>query len=166
MTTTVIGIYPDAAAARRAVQRLEAEGFPTAGISMVMRQTPHHEELVRHETEDTHRGILAGILAGGAFASLLVGVVSLAGAPLLAAGPLLAALTAGGAGAAAGGLVGALVGHDLSAHTAQEYETEIQNGKVLIAVHTVHAQAGKARKTLAASGATMISDSVRLGTES
>jgi len=144
------------------VERLDEAGFTAQQVSMVMQQTPNHRDAVLQETEDTHRGILAGILAGGAFASLLVGAVTLAGAPLLVAGPLLAALTAGGAGAAAGGLVGALVGHDLSVQTAQEYETEIQNGHVLLAVHTVHGRAKQARTILRDSGARMISDSVRL----
>lgn len=162
MTTTVTGIYRDPKAAEQALQRLVAAGFAEASISLVVASTPDHERLVRADTEDTQRGVVTGVVAGGLFASLLVGALSL-GVGFLAAGPITAALAAGGAGAAAGGALGALVGHDQSLHSAQEYETAIQHGAVLLAVHTDWAHRSRAAAVLRATGGEMIADAVRLG---
>jgi hypothetical protein len=165
MTTIVTGIYRSSAAADSALKRLTAEGFSRDAISLVLASTPHHEQLVQRETHDIQRGVIAGVVAGGLFASLLVGALSLPGIGFLAVGPLAAALAAGGAGAAAGGALGALVGHDLSVQTAQEYETALQNGGILLVVHTDRAHHRRALDVLGATGADLISESVRLGHE-
>jgi hypothetical protein len=163
MTTTITGLYPDKAAADVAVSRLIAAGFASNTISVILSGTPHHEELVRAETEDAPRGMLSGAIAGGAFASILVGALSLPGIGLLAAGPWLGALLAGGAGAAAGGVLGGFVGHGLSLQVAQEYETALTRGGVVLGVHTVYGQAAKVRSILRDTGADHISDSVHFG---
>ena len=160
MTTAVTGIYSDSRSVESAVGQLVAAGFPRDEISVILRVTPDHERLVHEETEDTPRGVLTGVIGGGVLASLAFGLLALPGIGVLAAGPLLAALTAGGAGAAAGGLLGAMVGHGLSTHQAQEYEVAIQQGEALVAIHTVHSRAREAKEVLERTGAKNISDSV------
>jgi hypothetical protein len=163
MTTTITGVYPNKGAAEAAVNRLVAAGFPSNTISIVLRETPQHEKIVLAETEDAPRGILSGAIAGGAFAAILVGALSLPGIGLVAAGPLMGALLGGGAGAAAGGVLGGFVGHGLSLQVAQEYETALAQGHVVLGVHTVHAQAAKVRAILRDTGAFHINDSVHFG---
>ena len=71
-------------------------------------------------------GLLAGI---GALAIPGVG-------PLIAAGPLMAALSGAAAGATVGGVAGALVGLGIPEIEAKTYEGKIRGGNILIAVHT------------------------------
>ena len=101
MTTAVTGIYSDSRSVESAIGQLVAAGFPRDEISVILRVTPDHERLVHEETEDTPRGVLTGVIGGGVLASLAFGLLALPGIGVLAAGPLLVALTAGGAGAAA-----------------------------------------------------------------
>ncbi len=163
MTTTITGVYPDKAAAEAAVNRLVAAGFASNTISVILEDTPHHEQLLRAETEDAPRGALSGAIAGGAFAAILVGALSLPGIGLIAAGPLMGALLAGGAGAAAGGVLGGFVGHGLSLQVVQEYETALAQGHVVLGVHTVHARAAAVRAIMRDTGADHVSDSVHFG---
>lgn len=163
MTIIVTGLYRTPAAVDATLRRLLAAGFPRSEISVVVRDTPNRHEIVVHDTEDTQRGLVTGALAGGLFASLLVGALSLPPIGFLAVGPLTAALAAAGAGAASGGALGALVGHDLSAQTAQEYETALQNGGILLAVHTDRAHHRRAHEVLALTGAELLSEVAHFG---
>ena len=81
-------------------------------------------------------GLLAGI---GALAIPGVG-------PLIAAGPLLAALSGAAAGAAVGGVTGALVGLGIPELEAKTYEGKIRGGNILIAVHTSDSEHEKRAK--------------------
>jgi hypothetical protein len=53
--------------------------------------------------------------------------------PFIAAGPIMAALA--GAGAAAGGLTGALIGMGMPEYEAEQYEEKMKGGNILISVH-------------------------------
>jgi outer membrane lipoprotein SlyB len=69
----------------------------------------------------------------------LVGIGSLAipgVGPLIAAGPILAALSGAAAGGAVGGLAGGLVGLGIPEYEAKQYEGKVKNGNILISVHT------------------------------
>jgi hypothetical protein len=160
MTTAVTGIYPDPAAADIAIARLAEAGFARNQISVILQNTPDHERLVLHETDDMPRGAVVGAVGGGLLATLAFTALTLPGIGILAAGPLVTALTAGTLGTAAGGVLGAMTGHGVSSMAAQEYETEIGRGKVLLAVHTVHGQAKRAKAILSKTGARYVSDSV------
>lgn len=162
MTTTVTAMMKDHEAAASAVRALLAAGIGRDDVSVIVKETPHHAELVQHETEDAQRGALSGALIGGVFSGLLVGVMAVPVLGLVAVGPILAALAASGTGAAAGGVIGALVGHGLSLQVAQEYETALSHGGALVGVHTVHAEVPKVRRILLDAGGTNLSDSVRL----
>lgn len=75
-------------------------------------------------------GGLAGLLLGlGAFAIPGVG-------PIVAAGPLMAALVGAGVGAASGGLLGALVGWGVPETEAGYYAEGVRRGGTLVAVRT------------------------------
>ena len=55
--------------------------------------------------------------------------------PLIAAGPILAALSGAAVGAATGGLAGALIGYGVPEIEAKRYEGKIQGGNILLSVH-------------------------------
>ncbi|HZS19192.1 MAG TPA: hypothetical protein VFA51_14785, partial [Candidatus Udaeobacter sp.] len=56
--------------------------------------------------------------------------------PLIAAGPIMAALSGAAVGAAAGGVVGGLVGLGIPEIEAKRYDEKLKRGNYLIAVHT------------------------------
>lgn len=78
-------------------------------------------------------GLLAGI---GALAIPGVG-------PLIAAGPILAAMSGAAAGATVGGIGGALIGMGIPEIEARRYEGKISGGNILIAVHVENADRRK-----------------------
>ena len=55
--------------------------------------------------------------------------------PIIAAGPLAAALISAAEGLALGGVVGALSGMGMAAADAQYYESEVKAGRTLVTVH-------------------------------
>ena len=70
-----------------------------------------------------------GLLAG-------IGAITIPGAgPLIAAGPIMAALSGAFVGAAVGGLAGALIGLGVPEYEAKRYEGKIRRGNILISVH-------------------------------
>ena len=62
-------------------------------------------------------------------------------------------MTGLGAGAAAGGLTGALVGLGIPEHEARFYQEEIRKGRILVGVHAQADRKAKAKTILDAAGA-------------
>ena len=77
-------------------------------------------------------------MVGGALGWLAgIGALAIPGVgPLLAAGPILAALSAAALGAAVGGLAGGLIGLGIPELEAKRYEGKILAGNILLSVHT------------------------------
>ncbi|HLQ36599.1 MAG TPA: hypothetical protein VK348_02270 [Planctomycetota bacterium] len=153
---TVTGMFKDENAASTAAGKLIADGFAKERISIVSAATPQIHEIVGAETSDVARGMLVGGLvgaAGGAVAG--VALAGVFGAGLLAAG-IAGALICGLGGAALGLLIGSATGHQVQA----EYEYLLEQGGVLLGVHTDRAHAAAVHAALAAAGAEHVSDSL------
>jgi len=74
------------------------------------------------------RGVL-GLLAG-------IGALAIPGVgPLIAAGPIMAALAGIGVGGAIGGVTGALIGMGIPEYEAKRYEGRLKKGGILFSVH-------------------------------
>src|SRR5688500_20299523 len=111
------GIYPDRASFERALESLRAAGFRNSDVSAIL---PERDQTTKDLAHEIHtkapEGIAAGAGTGAAVGGVLgwlvgIGAIAIPGiGPLLAAGPVVAALAAAGAAGAAGGLVGGLVG--------------------------------------------------------
>lgn len=54
--------------------------------------------------------------------------------PLIAAGPIMAALAGAGAGAVAGGLIGSIIGMRMTEFKAIQYQGKMDGGNILISV--------------------------------
>jgi hypothetical protein len=160
MQVTVSGVFASVELSQLAVQKLLRAGFPPAEIQVVGKDTPHRHDVVNAETSDAARGAATGAAVGGVFAAVCAGALALPGVNVIAAAPVLAALAGGGAGAAAGGVVGLLIGSATGHQVAEEYEHALDEGRVLVAVHTDRAHALKAREALLGAGGKAISDSV------
>jgi hypothetical protein len=65
-----------------------------------------------------------------------IGVLAIPGfGPLIAAGPIIAALTGIGSGGMLGGIIGTLVGFGIPEYEAKRYEGRIKAGGILLSVH-------------------------------
>ncbi len=140
--SSVVAVYPDHAAAERAIQLLHRSGFAMGDLSIVGRDLQMTEEPVGFVSAGDYAS--AGAKTGASFGGLLgllvgAAILVLPGVgPIIVAGPLEAALLAGIegaiAGTALGSLAGALVGWGVPKERAIKYETHVKSGKFLVVV--------------------------------
>lgn len=158
MSTLVTGLFASRSAAENASEELIRSGFAPDDISLLMSETTQGREFaVKHATK-APEGAATGATIGGVIGAIAgglaaVGTLAVPGLALVAAGPVVAALTGLGAGAAAGGLTGALVGLGIPEHEAKFYDEELRQGGILLGVYTHNDRAKLARDILNASGA-------------
>lgn len=158
MAKLVSGLFRNRSEAERAVEDLIAHGFMREDISMLMSDATRGREFRVTDSTKAPEGAAAGAALGGVIGALATGLVALGivavpGVGLVAAGPILAALAGLGAGAAAGGLTGALIGMGIPEHEAKFYNEEIGRGGILVGVYTHDDRTSQARKVLEAAGA-------------
>ncbi len=154
MKQFTLGVFGSQVEADQAINELHRTlGVANDEISYVYRNSKGQLREVDADdvTDDTPaEGAGKGAIIGGSIGAV-VGLAAVAGVvpvigPLLAAGPLATALGLTGAlgsvaagtltGAAAGGLVGALVNLGVSDEHAERYEESVRAGNILVAVHT------------------------------
>jgi hypothetical protein len=85
--------------------------------------------------------IAGGLLLGGTITAATGG----AALPFLIAGPIAGALAGGGAGAAVGSVLGALAGAGVPETEARAIETDVQLGRIVLAVRADQADAAEVR---------------------
>lgn len=158
MSKLVTAIFNSRTAAEQAVDELVKSGFSREDISLLMSDTTRGREFAMQKTSKVPEGAAAGMTVGGVIGAVAaglaaVGTIAIPGLALVAAGPLVAAIAGLGAGAAAGGLTGALIGLGLPEHEAKFFDKEIEKGGILVGVYA-HDDRGKlAREILDAAGA-------------
>lgn len=138
-TKTIVGVFNSVQDANAAVRDLEAQGISRDEISVVANKNASGYDTMdeRDKTSDVVADAGIGAAIGGVGGLLL----SAAGAltipvvgPILAAGPIAAALTGAGIGAAAGGLIGALTESGIPEEHAKYYAEGVRRGDVLVTV--------------------------------
>lgn len=138
----VLGIFDSQAEVERAVDAFKAEGFRNSDISVLMpnmgdTQSFAHEKATK-APEGTTIGTGTGAVIGGTL-GWLVGLGAVAAVPVLgplvAAGPIMAALSGAAVGGAVGGVAGALIGFGIPEYEAKRYETFVKDGGILLSVH-------------------------------
>ncbi|KAA9004157.1 low temperature-induced protein [Paenibacillus spiritus] len=140
MTRKIVGVFDREQEATHAIQALQAKGVPSDDISVVTRERDDLREITKETGTMAPEGVATGAATGGVVggvAGLLAGIGALAIpgiGPILAAGPIAAALTGAAVGAGAGGLVGGLIGLGIPEDEAKEYESYVDNGKILVLV--------------------------------
>jgi hypothetical protein len=174
MGTVISGTFADRAAAHEAVERLRAAGIPTADISIIVRDTEtlgeprvrdaevrrgpstrEEEAPAEHDTAETPSATVKGAEIGG-IGGLLIGLGALTvpgSLPIVAAGPVLAALGGAAVGAAVGGFVGALEELGVPEEHASVHAADVERGHVLLAVRTDAASQARARDLMTQAGA-------------
>jgi hypothetical protein len=139
--TAVFGIFQTRAQAEEGVDTLVSNGFRAEDISVLMADNVGTKDFAHEKNtkapEGTTTGAVAGGIAGGTVGLLAgLGALAIPGiGPLLAAGPIVAALAGVGAGGTVGGLIGALVGLGIPEFEAKRYEGMIKEGRILLSVH-------------------------------
>ncbi len=147
-TKTIVGVFNSVQDANEAVRDLEALGISRGEISVVANKYATGYETM--DDRDKASNVVADAGIGAAIGGVGGLLLSAAGAltvpvigPILAAGPIAAALTGAGIGAAAGGLIGALTESGIPEEEAKYYAEGVRRGDVLVTVHTEQSQADR-----------------------
>jgi hypothetical protein len=161
MATLVCGLYRTRSAAAHAVEELERNGFSRDDISLLMSDKTRGREFGLAMRSKAPEGAAAGAALGGVLGAVaaglvVIGAITIPGVALLAAGPVVATLAGLGAGAAAGGLTGALIGLGLPEHEAKFYNEAIAQGGILVGVYAHNDRRNDAKKILDITGAEKI----------
>jgi len=139
--TAVFGIYSQMSNLESALNELKVAGFRHEDISVLFPDNPGSKELATVKATKAPEGAAAGAgsgaVIGGALGWLVgIGALAIPGVgPLIAAGPIVAALAGVGAGGAVGGITGGLVGLGVPEYEAKRYEGRILKGSILLSVH-------------------------------
>ena len=171
MSKTVVGLFDHFADAQMVVQNLVDGGFRREDISLAANQTAtgytgdgsdlNTGQLTAGEAAGQDAGVGAGV---GGVVGLLVGLGALAIpgiGPILAAGPLAAALgvtvgstlTGAAIGAAAGGIIGALTHLGVPKDQAEYYAEGVRRGGTLVTVSASDEDAQRAVDIMNGAGA-------------
>jgi hypothetical protein len=162
--TAVFGIYRSRTAVESAVDRLRQENFRNTDISVLFPDNEGTKDFAHEKStkapEGTAAGATSGAVIGGGLGWLAgIGALAIPGlGPLIAAGPIVAALAGAGAGGVVGGITGALVGMGIPEYEAKRYEGRVKEGGILLSVHCDDSNwVKKAKEILEQTGAEDIS---------
>src|SRR6478736_6326341 len=139
--TAVYGLYRNRAQVESAVDALVDNGFRSEDISVLMPENIGTKDFAAEKNTKAPEGATAGAGTGavlGGTLGLLAGIGALAipgVGPLIAAGPIMAALAGIGVGGAVGGFTGAMIGMGIPEYEAKRYEGRLQKGGILLSVH-------------------------------
>jgi hypothetical protein len=158
--TAAFGIYQTYADAEYAVDALRSEGFRNTDVSVLFPENKGTKDFAVEKNtkapEGTAAGATTGVVVGGVLGWLAgIGALAIPGiGPLIAAGPIVAALAGVGVGGAVGGITGALVGMGIPEYEAKRYEGRVKDGGILLSVHCDdHNWTAKAKQILQRTGA-------------
>src|SRR5271156_4035236 len=170
--TAAFGIYRTQADVEYAVDLLRAEGFRNTDISVLFPENQGTKDFAVEKNtkapEGTAAGATTGAVVGGGLGWLVgIGALAIPGVgPLVAAGPIVAALAGVGVGGAVGGLTGALIGMGIPEYEAKRYEGRVKDGGILLSVHSNSSDDTKrAKEILEQTGAQDISSTGEAGAD-
>jgi hypothetical protein len=160
----VFGILRNQTEAEALITELRTKGFTFDDISVLFPHKGQTRDFAYQQGTKAPEGAVVGGGSGGVAGGVLgllagLGALAIPGiGPLIAAGPIMAALSGAAVGAAVGSIAGGLVGLGIPETLAKAYEGKVQGGSILISVHTDDvAQVAIARETFKAFGADHIS---------
>lgn len=138
---SVYAIATSEGQANQIVDNLISAGFSSNDISALFPDKESTHEFSHEKNTKAPEGAVTGATTGGVVGGTLgllagIGALAIPGVgPLIAAGPLLAALSGAAAGATVGGIAGGLIGLGIPELEAKRYENRIAEGNILISVH-------------------------------
>ena len=149
---SVIGVFNSRADAEKGVNALRSQGFTTEEINIVSKdKNKQNQQGGEYFEDDITDGALTGGTLGGIGGLLLgAGALAIPGVgPILAAGPIAAALS----GAVAGGIAGGLIDWGIPAEAGKRYEQQVAQGGILAIVRSDAAKVNQAAQILRQNGA-------------
>ena len=164
--TAVFGIYPQQTGLEAGVEALRLAGFSNSDISVLFPTNEGTRDFAHEKNTKAPEGVTVGastgaLLGGGLGWLAGIGALAIPGlGPIIAAGPIMAALAGVGVGGALGGLTGALIGLGVPEYEAKRYEARVKDGGILLSVHSDTAgEVVRAKEILEQTGAQDISSS-------
>ena len=142
MAKSVFCIARDETQACRIVDLLKSNGFSDNDVSVLLADKQGTRDFAHEKHTKAPEGATTGVATGGILGGAIgwlagIGALAIPGiGPLVAAGPILAALSGAAIGGAAGGLTGALIGLGIPEYEAKRFEGKVRSGNILISVHT------------------------------
>src|SRR5581483_10350431 len=139
--TAAFGIFRDREGAENAVESLKEHGFRNTDISALFPENRGTKDFAIEKATKAPEGATTGAGSGAVVGGVLgwlagIGALAIPGlGPLIAAGPIVAALAGVGAGGAVGALSGALIGMGIPEYEAKRYEGRVKEGGILLSVH-------------------------------
>ncbi len=154
MKQSVVGIVHTRIEAENLIDALKLNGFLDSNLSVLLPDKEGTKDFAHDNSTKAPEGAVAGASAGGVVGGALgllagIGVLAIPGVgPLIAAGPIMAALSGVAVGATVGGVGGALVGMGIPEYEAKMYEGKIRDGNILLAAHCVDGDEAKRAEEL------------------
>ncbi|MDT8901355.1 general stress protein [Anaeroselena agilis] len=146
----VIGVFDAKDQAERAIESLRQQGFTNENISIVSKKGGRQKGDEYVEDDITDGALTGGTLGGIGGLILGAGALAIPGVgPIVAAGPIAAAL----GGAVAGGVAGGLIDWGIPADVSRRYEQQVAEGGILAVVHTDNQKVNQAALILRQNGA-------------
>lgn len=164
---SVFGVYSSRGTLDEGIAAFKDAGFSNSDISVLLPDKSGTELVTESGTKGTEGaavGLGSGAVAGGALGWLVgIGALVLPGiGPVIAAGPIVAALAGVGMGGALGGFAGCLIGVGITENEAEKYKGQLLTGGTLVAIHCDTAEEIKrATAVMQAAGAEDIACSER-----
>jgi hypothetical protein len=128
------------------VDQLKAANFSNNDISALFADKTTSHDFAHEKNTKAPEGAVTGAGTGGLLGGALgwiagIGALAIPGVgPFIAAGPILAALSGAAIGATVGGIAGGLIGMGIPEIEAKRYEGKLQEGNILISVHTENSE--------------------------
>ena len=128
--------------ANQIVDQLKDAHFSNSAISALFSDQDSAHDFAHEKHTKAPEGTVAGLGSGAAIGGALgwiagIGALAIPGVgPFIAAGPIIAAISGVAIGATVGGITGGLIGFGIPELEAKRYEGKLQQGNILISVHT------------------------------
>jgi len=142
MATAVYCIAKTQLQAEGILSSLRAAGINDKDVSVLFPDHKGSKEFAHEHNTKASEGIATGATGGGVAGGLVgllagIGALAIPGVgPLIAAGPIMAALSGAAVGATVGGVAGGLIGMGIPEFEAKRYESMVNGGNILMAVHS------------------------------
>lgn len=142
MATAVYCIAKSQTQAEGIVNSLRSAGISDKNISVLFPDHKGSKDFAHEHNTKAPEGVATGAAGGGVAGGVLgllagIGALAIPGVgPLIAAGPIMAALSGAAVGATVGGVAGGLIGMGIPEFEAKRYESMVKGGNILMAVHS------------------------------
>lgn len=146
------------------VTQLRTVGVRDQDISVLFPDKQGTKQFAHEHNTKAPEGAATGAGVGGVTGGVLgllagIGALAIPGVgPLIAAGPIMAALSGAAVGATVGGIAGGLIGMGIPEFEAKRYEESVKGGNILMSAHSESSEmTGRIKDIFKAGGAEHIS---------